>query len=665
MTIQILALINDILQSTIVIFGSSMVLYNLGYSLRDRVTRAFTVLVTCVVIVYMTEVLVTNTAAETYANSWLRLSWLGIVGVPAALFHLSDALLAITGTPSLRRRRLVALIYTISFTFFVLISFTDVVFNSLELDAVTAHLAFVPAVGDVSQFVRSQLILGGFAIYFSGVTAVAVWCIGRARRNAVVPSTKRRMNYILLCMIGAPLGVYPYLTHFNELTGVVNASQTMLFWLVLLVGNLFVAIMLGVLTTQIVHFVTTASTQRVVRVRLYKFFARVPLAASIVLAAYVLVINASGFLGLASNTAGAFAVVSVIIAVEWGIHMFKRPLERIFQLEDDPDVRRIQQLSERVVTTRELSDYLETVLAIICNVLQAPSGFIVAYTQTGPKLEASIGLDKPIEEELQDEALQLIAQTQQVGAELATHISDLEPSRVLQWQNYVIRPLRSEDQAGLLGIVGVYRPVSSDEYAQEAGQDLFAKLSGQAVAALEDRLLQQQVFAAVEGLLPQITALQQKRSAVTYSGTPVLMEEDAGLAVLQDPEFSGMVRDALRDYWGGDKLTQSPLLELSVVQEAVARNGGNVISALREVLEQAIERQRPDGDRNWNTPPWILYNILELKFVRGDKVRDVARRLSMSESDFYRKQRVAIENVAQSIAEMERLRAHAEDGEGA
>jgi hypothetical protein len=35
-------------------------------------------------------------------------------------------------------------------------------------------------------------------------------------------------------------------------------------------------------------------------------------------------------------------------------------------------------------------------------------------------------------------------------------------------------------------------------------------------------------------------------------------------------------------------------------------------------------------------------------------VREIAMRLSMSEADLYRKQRVAIEAVAQSIATMER-----------
>jgi DNA-directed RNA polymerase specialized sigma subunit len=53
------------------------------------------------------------------------------------------------------------------------------------------------------------------------------------------------------------------------------------------------------------------------------------------------------------------------------------------------------------------------------------------------------------------------------------------------------------------------------------------------------------------------------------------------------------------------------------------------------------------------TAEWLLYNILELKFIQGLRVRDVAQRLAMSESDLYRKQRVAIEEVAHALAEME------------
>jgi hypothetical protein len=42
-----------------------------------------------------------------------------------------------------------------------------------------------------------------------------------------------------------------------------------------------------------------------------------------------------------------------------------------------------------------------------------------------------------------------------------------------------------------------------------------------------------------------------------------------------------------------------------------------------------------------------------MRFLQGKRIRDVATRLAMSESDFYRKQRVAVEEVARQLALME------------
>ena len=118
-------------------------------------------------------------------------------------------------------------------------------------------------------------------------------------------------------------------------------------------------------------------------------------------------------------------------------------------------------------------------------------------------------------------------------------------------------------------------------------------------------------------------------------------------------ELPQIIKEALRDYWGGPKLTNSPLLRLRVVERALAEHDGNTANALRAVLREAVERIRPEGQRKF-TAEWLLYNILELKFLQGQKVRDVAVRLAVSEADLYRKQRVALEELAQSMLEMER-----------
>jgi len=114
-----------------------------------------------------------------------------------------------------------------------------------------------------------------------------------------------------------------------------------------------------------------------------------------------------------------------------------------------------------------------------------------------------------------------------------------------------------------------------------------------------------------------------------------------------------MVRDALKHYWGGPKLTESPLLALRVVQDILGENNDNSVHALRSVLAKAIEMQRPEGERHMTAAEWLIYNILDMKFVQGMRVRDIANNLAMSESDLYRKQKLAIDEVARTLREME------------
>jgi len=207
----------------------------------------------------------------------------------------------------------------------------------------------------------------------------------------------------------------------------------------------------------------------------------------------------------------------------------------------------------------------------------------------------------------------------------------------------------------VLGLLGVEARATPADLA-EGEQEMIATLIAQAELALEDRRLQQDVFVALERIIPDIEQVQRLRGIVRYAGSPGLLPLAADSPV-NAPDFTQMVRDALVHYWGGPNLTDSPLINLEVVQEAVREHDGNAVRALRAVLDQAIDNLRPDGERRMTAAEWLLYNILELKFIQGMRVRDIAHRLAMSESDLYRKQRVAIEEVARSLAEMEKNRA--------
>jgi hypothetical protein len=173
-------------------------------------------------------------------------------------------------------------------------------------------------------------------------------------------------------------------------------------------------------------------------------------------------------------------------------------------------------------------------------------------------------------------------------------------------------------------------------------------LANRAALALEDRQLQQRVFRSLEDLQPQIDMLQRMRAAGRYDSRASLLTDP----LPEESALADWVKDALTHYWGGPKLTNSPLMKLRTVQMLADDYEGNAANALRALLRKAVDQVRPDGERRF-TSEWILYNILEMKFIEGRKVREVAGRLAMSEADLYRKQRVAVEAVARAILDME------------
>lgn len=630
---DILAFINDLLQAVIVIFGTAVVLYNLGRARRDRVTRSFCALISFVIITYFAETLVSQALVPVSAEILLRLEWVGIAMVPAAQFHLSDALLVTTGAISRRRRLLVRAGYISGMVFLGLVLFTDYIVTTSAnlLISETRHL-------DAGPF------FAVFVIYFWAVTAASIYNVWRARHRCLTRTTRQRMTTTLLVFLAAPLAVFPYLIlSSNALRG----ELPIWLWLVVITGNVVVGIMFAIMTAHLIYF-GAASPDRVVRVKLFKFMARVPMAASIVLVVYVVVQRISPGIGIPVETAVAVAIVATVMLVEWAVHAYKRPLERFFHLNNDPDVQRIQQLSERLLTTSDLHQFLDSILAATCEALRTPTAFVVAMTAGGPQIESLIGPLTDSETLLQQDNWQHLAHANgEEEAELHT------VDGFIVWQEYWLRPLHSRHRDDLLGILGIRARTAAPDLSEQEWR-ILDNLEDQIAAALEDRILQQEVFAAVEGLLPQIIALQQRRSEATFGGLPVLTAVSSADTVVDDPEFNSMVRDALRDFWGGPKLTKSPLMRLQIVQQAMAEHDGNATKALRAILSDAIELQKPEGERNLTTGEWILYNILELKFVQGQRVRDVARRLAMSESDLYRKQRVAIENVASTISELEK-----------
>lgn len=620
-SVTALSSLNGLLTAGIAITAFSLLLYALSFNLRDRVARSFATIMVCVVVVYVGEALSSVSQSPEQLDFWLRLQWVGIIFMPSAYLHLSDALLATTGRPSRgRRRRAVHLMYLISLGFLLVLPSNLLVGSLIQETKPVPHL-------------QRTWLTWVFAAFYVAVMLLSWVNFWRALRRTVTSTSRRRMTYLLTGALAPALGSYPYL-----LFGPGFAAQHQLFfWLAVTLSNLLVSVLL-VLMAYAVAFFGVPWPDRVIKRRLFKWVMRGPVTASTVLAITTVIRRTGNWLGLDFSAVIPAIMVASILILEHLITLVAPIWERwLFHSGDRADMDLLQTLDERLLTLGDLQQFLESILAAVCDRLQVSQAFVAGLGTQGLDILVTIGGDKS----LTGEAL---------SVHLIEAVTQNGKSRDLfSWGDYWLVPLfeQAEGSSDLLGLLGAQgKPEQAlDEEQQEA---LFI-LAERAALAIGDRYRQQQAFSSLEELTSQMDMIQRLRAAARYDGTQILTTPDISL---EGGELSPWVKDALSHYWGGPKLTESPLLNLQIVQRAAQEQSENPTNALRAILRKAIEHVRPQGERRF-TAEWILYNILEMKFMEGRKVREVAMRLAMSEADLYRKQRVAIEAVANAIIEME------------
>lgn len=626
-TITVLRTLNELLTAGIAITAFSLLLYALTFNLRDRVARSFAIILACVVVVFVGEAIGSSAGLPAMMELWLRVEWVGIVFLPAAYAHFSDALLATTGRPSRgRRRRLVLFAYLIAFAFLLTLPF-GVLVGPLVQD-----------IGPAPHLQRTGLtwVFAVYYVAFIGWAWVNFW---RAYQRTVTTTSRRRFRYLLAGAMAPALGSYPFLLFGSGFA----LQHPLLFWLFAASSNLMVFFLLVVMAYAVAFF-GVAWPDRVVKQRLAKWLMRGPVTASTALAITTLVRRLGEAYGVPYTAAVPVLMVATVLVLEHLITLISPIWERwVFHGGDRTNIQLVQTLEERLITSGDLREFLESVLAAICDRLQVRRAFIVALSRAGAEMLLTVGGDRPFEQEqLTDDLLEAVAKNGGAGVRRA------EYQRLFTWKDYWLVPLTEEEDGGpLLGFLGVARnPQDAPDEEQVEALHLLAR---RAAMALQDRQMQQQVFASLEALTPQVELIQRLRAAARYDGAELLAAPEFPA---DKRDVSKWVKDALSHYWGGPKLSQSPLLRLQIVQRALEAHEGNPTNALRAILNEAIERVRPEGERRF-TAEWILYNILEMKFMEGRKVREIAMRLAMSEADLYRKQRVAIEAVAKAIMTME------------
>lgn len=628
-----LTLTNETLTAATVVIAASLLLYNLTRNLRDRVARSSSAVLACVVVVYVFDVFVSlNPNFSAYEVS-LRLQWIGIALMPAAMFHLSDALLATTGLPSRgRRRRVIRVLYAISITFIIAAAFTDILVQPIRENGIVG--------------LRASFLFPVYLLFFVLATGIAFINVQRARQRCLTRDTRRRMGYLQVAMLTPAFGIFP----FSVLLG--PGQEFSLGGLFLINASNVVVILMLLFLAYPLAFFGSRVPDRVVKTELLRFVLRGPATGLLALVVIIFTTPATRVFGLSGRSFMPFAVVAIVLLWQWGVSLALPWLEKklIYPDEDDDQLNKLQNLSEQLLTRNDLLQLIEAILSACCDYLQVTTAFAVALNEDYPELIAVVGPARPNNTLLDEEAQHL--------QEVLTPQDDDNDFAIYKWHSYWIAPLHSKrpgepaNTHSLIGFIGIQArspepDLTADEY------EMFRTFALRTAQAFDDLALQTEIYAALEGLLPQIGMTRTRAAEVEYR-----IGRNGGATAIKPftpdrEQFVDQVRAALRHYWGGPGLSSSRLLELSVVNQTLPENDNNPTRALRAVLTRAIESQRPEGERRMLSPEWTIYNILTLRFIEKHKVREVATRLALSEPDLYRKQRVAIEAVADAILDME------------
>ncbi len=611
---------SQILSAGIAITAFSLLLYGLSFNLRDRVARMFALIMIGVAVVFTGQALASTSVGVVEAEFWLKFSWVGITVLPAIYLNFSDAILATTGRPSRWRRKLaIRTAFLASLVFLVALPLGFLVGDSTSEVVNAPHLR--------------PTIFTGFLLLYYGIAMIMAWInFVRSFLRTTNPTSRRRMGYLITGALAPALGSFPFLLYNSQ----VALEHSLAFWTVSAFSNL-IAGGLIVLMAYAVAFFGVPWPDRVVKSRLLKWIIRGPVTAIITLALVTVVRRAWNIFGNPYSGMVPFVMVISILLCEYMVTLFSPVWERVlFYGKDRNDLEFLNNLERSLVTRNDLSQFLEMILAAVLDRLQASGAFVAAINGDGFELVKTIGKIEWLDNDWnQNELISMVKEPEGI-------------TEVFLWNRSLILPLYNQpgdNESELLGMMGV-AGIKSDQLEPEQRQSL-EQLAARATIALRDRYIQQQMFRSFQSLAPDISYLSELRAAGRYEPEHIL-----DIPHPADEEMTSWVRDALTHYWGGPRLTESPLLNLTIVRKMIDAYDGNYPNALRALLKSAIEKVRPEGERRF-TGEWILYNILEMKFLEGKKVREIATRLSMSEADLYRKQKVALEAVAREIAQME------------
>ncbi len=618
--IPVLRTLSEVLTAAVAMTAFSMLLFSLQFIRRKRVLAWTSVpLFICIVLIYSADALETVAMSDAAHLLWEKLQWTGLIFLPSLVFFFVLPLPGMTGRSAGRFGKCFAGAAVLGSVYFT---------ARLWQDKLFAGMRTISNIG-TTMIHSSETVY--FWIFCAACLALTFELLNIAFLRTKTHTGRRRMLYLILGVTGVLAGSFPLLLFGS---GLLISQHPVVFWTLSVIGNLLVTAMVLLLAYSVTNF-SVPWSDRLSRLRMLEWILRGPVTASLTLWIVTMINRTSTTLGLRVAGLNTFATVFAIIVLEYLAGLAMPFIERSSLVglgkEDYAIFRDFQGM---MVFKPELETFLEALTGALCDRFQARNGFFAVMDESG-KIDSMIiaGGSEQIPENL----------TASLPAYFAENGD--EPYREEPW---VIFPVisRANETAVFLGVLGLSDP--SAMLDSENGRATLEDALNNACTVLRQRRYLTTAYQVLRGS----TASDEKNS---FRSGSVLNDQSLLTDDSEVENVTAWTKDALSHYWGGPRLSDSPLLELEVVKSTAEEMNDTPTNALRSVLKKALEKLRPEGERAYNGE-WTLYNIIDLKFFEKEKVKDIVHRLAMSEADFYRKQKVAVEAMAKEIIRMEQER---------
>lgn len=611
--------LNRLVSNVTLIVTFSLWAYLTIRSWGGAVARALTIMLFGVFTAVAADVLIQIAHDLVILEFLLRWSWLGIMLVPTSMFHMVMAL-AIQLQIIKPRMWIVWVCYAIGMLFVVCVIATNLVVAT-------------PIRGGGVPALTPQTMFSGVAVFAFAVVTLAWILLWRVRATVLTPSLRRRMTYMVASWYGPLLLSFPILSLLPKAYLLPESISLSLGIVAAPIAAIFMMV-----TAYSATFVGSPQPDRIVKHDFLRWWLYGPfIGVSIILFLQVVPVFAT-VSHLPSEIWAVFGIMMMTVIMPILVNQIRPYLDNLIYANDHEDIDYLRTLPRTTFTQTDLRRLLENSLTVMCGAAQSDSAFVAAPDDFGVyAVKMIVGGRRRIRHLFDQIPLEA----------LITRLQTHQSTQPLLLNDYGIAVLR-DPEGQIVGVLGLhqYERISAPDV-----QQLVTTLTRQVEHALVMVTMQQRLIDTLRTMAPEMSTLQQMSSRIEQATPDALQSLEDDVAMM--PEFTQLVRDALTHYWGGPKLSDSPLLGLKSVKRVRDAQGGSPTKALQLVLRQAIDNIRPDTSLATTASESVLYNILDMRFLQGRKIRDTADRLAMSESDLYRKQRIAVDEVARQLAMME------------